>query len=163
MVRIRILPGIRITLMTMKKYNYFELAEFLKSDTAKKKGIDNTPTFEIVERLGELVEKVLDPLRAAYGMPITVSSGYRCPALNKAVQGATTSVHQIGYAADLQVSGSFNKFRDFVVDWFRKTGTKFDQILLESNRKTGAKWIHIGLYNNAGQQRGQIKVMEVNK
>ena len=67
----------------------------------------------------------------------------------------------IGYAADMQVGGSFNKFRDFVVEWVKKTGTKFDQLLLESNSKTGAKWIHIGLKNNLGQQRGQIKVMTV--
>lgn len=146
-----------------KKFKYFELSEFIRSDTAKKKGIDNTPTFEIVEHISELVEKVLDPLRAAYGQPIRVSSGYRCPALNTAVGGAATSVHMNGYAADLQVGGSFAKFRDFTVDWFRKTGTKFDQLLLESDTKTGAKWIHIGLYNNAGQQRGQVKVMEVNR
>ncbi len=149
----------------MKKFQYFELDEFLKSDTAKKRGIDNTPTFEIVGHLAELVEKVLDPLRAAYGQPIRVSSGYRCKKLNDApeIKGSATSVHMIGYAADLQVSGSFNKFRDFVVDWFRKTGTKFDQILLERNVKSGSRWIHIGLYNNAHQQRGQVKVMEVDK
>ena len=147
--------------MKMKKYKYFELDEFVRSDMAKKKGIDNTPTFEIVQHLDELVEKVLDPLRAAYGQPIKVSSGYRCLALNTAVGGAATSVHMLGYAADLQVGGSFNKFRDFTVEWFRKTGTKFDQLLLERDAKTGAKWIHIGMYNNAGQQRGQINVMEV--
>ena len=147
----------------MKKYNYFDLAEFVKSDTAKKKGIDNTPSFEIVDHLNELVREILEPLRAAYGAPIRVSSGYRCPALNAAVKGAATSVHMIGYAADLQVSGSFNKFRDFVVDWLKGTGKKFDQVLLESDKKTGAKWIHIGLYNNAGQQRGQDLTMEVNK
>lgn len=147
----------------MGKHKYFELNEFIRSDTAKKKGIDNTPTFEVVERLDRLVEDFLDPLRAAYGMPIRISSGYRCPALNKAVNGAETSVHMIGYAADMQVGGSFNKFREFVVEWVKKTGTKFDQILLESNKKTGAKWIHVGLFNNSGQQRGQIKVMEVDK
>ena len=140
---------------------YFTLAEFVRSNTAKKKGIDNTPSFEVVEHLSELVETVLDPLRAAYGMPIRVSSGYRCPELNKAVKGSATSVHQIGFAADLQTGGSFTKFRDFVVEWFRKTGTKFDQLLLEKDSATGERWIHIGLYNNAGQQRGQIKVMEV--
>ena len=145
----------------MAKYKYFTLAELIRSDTAKKKGIDNTPSFEVVEHLDELTRVVLEPLRAAYGMPIKVSSGYRCPELNRAVNGAATSVHMIGYAADLQVGGSFNKFRDFVVTWFRKTGTKFDQILLENDRRTGAKWIHVGLYNNAGQQRGMIKVMEV--
>jgi uncharacterized protein YcbK (DUF882 family) len=144
----------------MTNHKYFTLAELLKSSEAKKRGIDNTPTFEIVAHLDELVGTVMDPLRAAYGQPIKVSSGYRCPELNRAVSGSATSVHMIGYAADLQVGGSFTKFRDFVVEWFRKTGTKFDQLLLESDRRTGAKWIHIGLYNNAGQQRGQIKVME---
>lgn len=147
----------------MSSYKYFTLAELLRSDTAKKKNIDNTPSWDVVEHLGELVEKFLDPLRAAYGMPIRVSSGYRCEKLNKAVGGAATSVHMLGYAADLQVSGSFNKFRDFVVEWVAKTGACFDQILLERDRKTGAQWIHVGLYNNSGQQRGQIKVMEVSK
>lgn len=147
----------------MSSYKYFTLAELLRSDTAKKKNIDNTPSWDVVEHLGELVEQFLDPLRAAYGMPIRVSSGYRCEKLNKAVGGAATSVHMLGYAADLQVSGSFNKFRDFVVEWAKKTGAKFDQILVESDKKTGAKWIHVGLYNNSGQQRGQIKVMEVSK
>ena len=145
----------------MATFRYFTLAELIRSAEAKKRGIDNTPTFEVVEHLRELTEKVLEPMRAAYGMPIKVSSGYRCPELNGAVGGAATSVHMIGYAADLQVGGSFNKFRDFVVTWFRKTGTKFDQILLESDRRTGAKWIHVGLYNNAGHQRGMIKEMEV--
>ena len=96
-------------------------------------------------------------------MPIRVSSGYRCEKLNKAVGGAATSVHMIGYAADLQVSGSFNKFRDFVVEWVKKSGVKFDQVILETDKKKNTKWIHVGLYNNSGQQRGQIKVMEVSK
>ena len=144
----------------MATFRYFTLAELIRSAEAKKRGIDNTPTFEVVEHLRELTEKVLEPMRAAYGMPIKVSSGYRCPELNRAVAGAVTSVHQIGYAADLQVSGSFEKFRDFVVQWFRKTGTRFDQLLIESDRNTGARWIHVGLYNNAGQQRGDMKEMQ---
>ena len=145
----------------MGKYKYFELNEFIKSDTAKKKNIDNTPSFEIVEHLEELVSKILEPLRAAYGMPIKISSGYRCPALNTAVKGAATSVHMKGWAADCQVGGSFNKFRDFTVEWFKKTGTRFDQLLIEKDSKTGAKWLHIGIRNNAGAQRGEIKVMNI--
>ena len=62
----------------MSSYKYFTLAELLRSDTAKKKNIDNTPSWDVVAHLGELVEKLLDPLRAAYGTPIRVSSGYRC-------------------------------------------------------------------------------------
>ncbi len=140
---------------------YFTLQELLKSDTAKRKGIDNTPSFEVVDHLRELTGKILDPLRAAWGKPIRVSSGYRSPKLNAAVKGSETSVHMLGYAADLQTSGSFNKFRDFVVEWFRSTCTKFDQILLERDAKTGTQWIHVGLFDNYGRQRGIIKVMEV--
>lgn len=148
----------------MGKFKYFELSEFIKSRTATERGIDNTPTFQVVDNLSELVEAILDPLRAAWGKPIRVSSGYRCAKLNDAVGGAETSVHMKGLAADLQpTSGSFNEFRDFCVEWFRKTGVKFDQLLLERNSKTGACWIHVGLYNNTWQQRGQVKVMEAGR
>jgi len=145
----------------MAKHKYFELDEFIVSETAKKKKIDNTPSFEVVAHLDELVENFLDPLRAAYGMPIKISSGYRCPALNKAVGGSTTSAHLTGYAADLIPNGVFPTFRNFVVDWVKSTGVKFDQLLLEKNSKTGVQWLHIGYKNAAGQQRGQIKVMTV--
>lgn len=143
----------------MKKYRYFELDEFIRSSVAKKKNIENFPTFEYVDNLNELVETILDPLRAAYGMPITISSGYRCEKLNKAVGGVASSVHMKGLAADLTVGGSFNKFKQFVVDWAKKNHIRFDQILLEKSGNT--QWIHIGLRNNAGQQRGEIKVMNV--
>lgn len=138
---------------------YFTLAELLKSDTATKRGIENAPTWDIVEHLRTLVEDFLDPLRAAWGKPIRVTSGYRCKKLNAAVGGASTSVHMIGYAADLQTSGSFVPFRDFVEEWARKTGRKFDQILVETDKKTGAQWIHVGLYSNSGAQRGQVKLL----
>lgn len=143
----------------MKKYPHFEFDEFIRSTVAKRKNIENIPTFEYIDNLNELIETILEPLRAAYGMPITISSGYRCEKLNKAVGGVPTSVHQKGLAADLTVGGSFNKFRDFVVEWAKKNRIKFDQILLESSG--GTKWIHIGLRNNAGQQRGEIKVINL--
>ena len=145
----------------MAKHKYFELDEFITSCTAKKKRIDNTPTFEVVDHLNELVEYFLDPLRAAYGAAIWVRSGFRCLELNKLLGGSDTSVHPLGYAADLTVDGDFQAFCDFVVDWVKKYKIKFDQILIESDKKTGARWLHVGLKNRLGQQRGQIKVMEV--
>ena len=145
----------------MRKYKYFELDELIKSDVAKAKGIDNTPTFEVVEHLGELVERLLDPLRDSWGKAIKVNSGYRCEKLNKAVGGAPSSAHMLGYAADLQVSTSFAKFRDFVTDWFTRTGVRFDQVLVETNKQTGAKWIHVALYDGKGQQRRQIRILSV--
>ena len=144
----------------MAKHKYFELDEFIKSETADKKRIDNTPTFEAVQHLDELVDRFLDPLREAWGRPIRITSGYRCPRLNQAVGGSATSVHKIGYAADMQSAGPFEKFRDFVVAWVKANGIRFDQILLEKNKK-GDRWIHVGLKGNYGQQRGEIKVLEV--
>lgn len=143
----------------MAKFKYFELDEFVKSSTAEKNGIDNTPTFEIVDNLSELVESILDPLRAAYGKPIHVSSGYRSPALNSAIKGASpTSVHPLGYAADLKAANQ-EEFKAFVKDWLVKTRTRFDQCILE--KSGNEEWVHIGLYNRRGQQRGQIKLMNV--
>ena len=145
------------------KFQYFELSEFIRSDTARKKGIDNTPTFEVVENLAALVQEILDPFRAAWGKAIRVSSGYRCQKLNKAVGGSVTSAHLRGDAADLQTSGPFSDFRDFAVEWLRATGTRFDQLLLEYDVKKKTCWLHISRKNSAGGQRGEIKVMEVNK
>ena len=145
----------------MAKHKYFELSEFIASSTAKKKGIDNTPSFEVVSHLDELVESFLDPLRAAYGKAINVCSGFRCPKLNKAVGGSETSVHPLGWAADLQPAGPFKEFVDFTVEWVKKNRIRFDQLLIESDKKTKATWLHVGLYNRSGQQRGQIKVLEV--
>lgn len=146
----------------MSKFRHFELNEFIKSDTAKKKNIDNCPTFEVVERLAELTEYFLEPLRCALNLPVVVHSGFRCWALNKAVGGSDTSVHPLGYAVDISCPYmAFNKFVTFVVDWVKKTGKKFDQILIETDKTTGAQWLHIGLFNSKGQQRGQIKIMNV--
>lgn len=82
---------------------HFTLHELTRSTTATLQGIDNTPPAEAVHRLELLVEHVLDPLREAWGKPIHVSSGYRCPALNKAVGGAPASQHMRGEAADISV------------------------------------------------------------
>lgn len=80
---------------------YFTITELTKSATATKQGIDNTPSAEVTANLTALVDKVLDPLREIYGKPIYVSSGYRCPKLNKAVGGVSNSQHLKGEAADL--------------------------------------------------------------
>ena len=141
----------------MGKFRYFELSEFINSDTAKKRMIDNCPTFEVVDHLCELVENFLDPLRAALGKPIDVSSGYRCRKLNTAVGGVLSSAHLTGYAADITCAYlSFTKFKDFVVDWVKKTNRKFDQIIVETDKKTGVQWVHVAIYNSKRQQRGQI-------
>ena len=81
---------------------FFTIKELTKSTTAQQKGIKNVPSKEQEQNLIALIENVLDPLREAYGKPIVVTSGYRCPALNKAVGGASNSQHMTGQAADIR-------------------------------------------------------------
>ncbi len=90
--------------MNIKIAKYFTLAEMCASETAKAKGIKNQPTVTEVVNLCLLCTKVLDPLRKAMG-PITISSGYRCAALNKAVGGVSNSQHMKGQAADINIKG----------------------------------------------------------
>lgn len=80
---------------------HFTLDELTRSATARRLGIDNTPTRQATANLKQLVANILDPLREAYGAPIYVNSGYRCPALNRAVGGAAGSQHLTGEAADI--------------------------------------------------------------
>ena len=80
---------------------YFKLTELTHSITAKAHAIDNTPTAEAVPLMVDLIDKVLDPVRERWGVPIYVNSGYRCPELNKLVGGAPNSYHLRGMAADI--------------------------------------------------------------
>lgn len=79
----------------------FTLEELIKSSTANRLGIDNTPSKEIVSNLTEL-SILLQKIRDIYNKPIIVTSGYRCEKLNKAVGGSKTSQHRLGQAADIR-------------------------------------------------------------
>ena len=80
---------------------YFSISELTHSDTAVSLGIDNTPTPSAVPLMVELIDRVLDPIREHWGLPIRVTSGYRCPELNEEVGGVEDSWHMDGCAADI--------------------------------------------------------------
>ena len=130
---------------------YFTLQEFLRSDTAIRKKIDNSPSWEVVSNLSRLAA-FLDELREAWGSAIRVSSGFRCVALNNAVGGVQGSAHQYGNAADISpVNGKMNEFEAFLKKWLK--GRKFDQCIWETSKSTGGRWVHFSLYSNKGEQR----------
>ena len=130
---------------------YFTLQEMLRSETALRKKIDNSPSFEIVRNLERLAE-FLDQLREAWGSGIRVSSGYRCPQLNSAVGGVTNSAHQYGNAVDMvPVNGKQAEFEAFLKKWL--VGKKFDQCIWETSKSSGGRWVHFSLFSNQGLQR----------
>ena len=133
---------------------YFSLCEMTRSDTARRLGIDNTPSDEIKKNLTLFIEKVLDPIREDWGSPISVSSGYRCPELNAKVGGAKTSGHLYGYCADLQVKGDLRKLSCFVKDWMKDHHMKWDELLYESSG--GVTWLHFCWIGKDGKQRMKI-------
>lgn len=128
---------------------YFTIKELSASTEAKRMGIDNTPTPEARANLTALVEAVLDPLRARYGHPINVSSGYRCPRLNKAVGGAATSQHVRGEAADIYVTKAKEKAMLFSMIYYL---LPFDQLIWERGNDEAPAWIHVS-YRDGNNRR----------
>jgi len=121
---------------------YFTIAEMERSRTALARGIDNKATGEAVIHLTDLIEKVLDPLREAWGRPITVNSGYRSPALNKAVGGVAGSQHQSGHAADITTGSRNGNLKLF--NLICNLRLPYDQLIFEKgNLREGPDWIHI--------------------
>ena len=90
---------------------YFSLSELTHSDTAVSVRIDNTPTAAAVPLMVELIDRVLDPIREHWGLPIRVTSGYRCPELNDWVGGVEESWHMDGCAADITALGNNEEHR----------------------------------------------------
>lgn len=127
---------------------YFTIAELCRSNTADRLGINNKCNQEHVANLTALVDNVLDPLREAYGKPITVNSGYRCPALNKAVKGAASSQHMTGQAADIDTGD--RQQNKLLFEYIRKA-LPFDQLIDESN----FAWVHVS-YRADGKNRNQV-------
>ena len=121
----------------------FTLDELTKSSTADRLNIDNTPNQEEFNNLKRLCTDVLQPIRDKYGKSISVNSGYRSKALNKAVGGASTSQHVKGEAADITTSSTKeNKVLfDLIVSMIKNNEIKVGQIIDESNYK----WLHISL------------------
>ena len=89
----------------MKLSNNFSLNELVRSQTAERKSIDNTPSAEHQENLKSLCMNVLQPIRDHFGKVVTVSSGYRSPELCIAIGSRTTSQHAKGEAADFEIFG----------------------------------------------------------
>lgn len=124
----------------------FTISELVKSDTADKHGISNTPDINSLDNLLDLIYYTLQPLRDKLGKPIVVTSGFRSVKVNQLVGGVSNSQHLYGQACDFVVNGMTPAQ---VVEFVKKSGVEFDQCLNEYNQ-----WTHISY--NKEHNRKQI-------
>lgn len=118
---------------------YFTLKELTKSSTAIRYKVDNTPSKEQKTNLITLVDKILDPLREAYGKPIIVNSGFRNPKVNSLVGGSKSSQHMSGQAADIQTVPDTKEENKKLFELIQKLNLPFDQLINESDYS----WVHV--------------------
>ena len=124
----------------MKLTANFSVLELTKSQTAERKGIDNTPSPEHQENLRLLCEAVLQPVRDHFSRVVSVSSGYRSPELCEAIGSKSTSQHARGEAADFEIFGISNKV---LADYINET-LHYDQLILEywNESDPNSGWVH---------------------
>lgn len=143
---------------------HFSFPELCASSIGAKYKIENKPGLSEKKHLIELVDSLLDPIRDGWATyckdnnlgtgAIQVTSGYRCPMLNKLVGGVTTSAHIQGYAADIKpMNGNQSEFEKWISTKFVESGVKFDQIIIERSRS--ARWVHVAVKSYGGLQRMQ--------
>ena len=129
---------------------YFTIQELTISNTAQRKCIDNTPDQKAAAALTALVTNVLDPLREAWGRPIVVNSGYRCPKLNRAVGGVARSQHTKGEAADIRTLSNRRWENEQLFKLIVQLKLPFDQLIDEYNYD----WVHVSFVE--GKNRRQV-------
>lgn len=143
----------------------FSWEEMQFSQTAQRIKIDNSIPAKYRENMERLCKEVLQPIRDAWGKPIVISSGYRCPKLNKAVGGAANSQHAFGSAADIHTVENTltenKKLWDVIITLATAGKIKCRQIIWEYGKKgVGMKWIHLSVNDSehARQENKQIFV-----
>ena len=132
----------------------FSLKELTSSQTAERKGIDNTPSPTHQENLKLLCTHILQRVRDHFGRVVSVSSGYRSPELCTAIGAKTTSQHANGEAADFEIFGVSNKE---LADWVHYN-TNYDQLILEYWKESdpNSGWVHCS-YSESNNRRQYLK------
>jgi len=128
----------------MNLSEHLTLAEFIRSDNAKRHGISNMPTGELLENAKTLAEKVFEPIRNHFNVPIIVSSGYRSKELNAVTKGSSnTSDHTFARAIDIDMDGSNNGVSNNDIFHWVKDNLKFKQLIAEYPENGVLGWVHV--------------------
>lgn len=127
--------------------------EAIKSNTAMRRGIDNTPTsYEITNMVG-VAKNIFEPLRNWVGGPIKITSMFRCEKLNRAIGGSSRSQHCEGRALDLD--DTFGHKTNAEMFNYIKDNLSFDQLIWEFGSDNNPDWIHVS-YVSKDENRGRV-------
>ena len=140
----------------MKLSEHLDLSEVTRSESAKRNGISNMPTAEHIANFKLLAEKIFEPIRNHFRVPIIISSGYRSKELNASLKGASlTSQHCQGEAIDIDMDGTPHGVTNRMVFDYIKDNLNFDQLIYEFGDANNPDWVHVS-YESTGNQRKQI-------
>lgn len=141
---------------------YVSLSEVTRSNTALRKGIDNTPNTEQLERIKTLAEKVFDPLREWVGGAVKINSGFRSAGLNNAIGGSSTSQHCAHNGAAFDIDDTFGNATNLEMFEYIKDNLDFDQMILEFvDDENRPLWLHVSYVSKAAN-RQQILIAKKN-
>lgn len=144
----------------MKLSKHLDLSEVIRSDSAKRNGISNMPTPEHIENFKLLAEKVFEPIREHFGVPIRISSGYRSKELNDKTKGASkTSDHCFGRAIDIDNDGT--SITNKQIFNFIKDNLKYKQLIFEFGTDENPAWVHVS-YDPNNLKNETLKAVKVN-
>tara|TARA_R100000700_G_C3172023_1_gene146560 strand:- start:61 stop:516 length:456 start_codon:yes stop_codon:yes gene_type:complete len=115
--------------------------EGIYSITAIRKGIDNEPNEEQLSNMKLVAEKIFEPVRTHFKVPIKVNSFFRSPDLNKAIGGSTKSQHCKGQAID--IDDTYGKIKNSDIYWWIKENLDFDQMIWEFGNNDNPDWVHV--------------------
>ena len=144
----------------MKLSTHLDLSEVIRSDSAKRNGISNMPTGEHIANFMLLAEKIFEPIREHFGVPIHISSGYRSKELNAKIGGSATSQHCKGLAVDIDMDGSTNGVSNADVFNYIKDNLPFDQLIWEFGNEDNPDWVHVSYVEKPRKQT--LKAFKMN-
>lgn len=144
----------------MKLSDNFSLVEFTKSQTAERKGIENTPNEIQKIAMETLCENILEKVRSAFGKPVMINSGYRSPALCEAIGSKSTSQHCKGEAADIEIYGVSN----YDLAKYIENNLNFDQLILEcwDGIEPNSGWVHVSYVNDTSNRKDVLTYTRAN-
>ena len=134
--------------------------EGVYSNTAVRRGIENTPDDEQLKCMETIAEEIFEPLRAYVGGPIKINSFFRCPELNKAIGGSGKSQHCKGQAID--IDDTFGRMTNAEMYHWIKEHLDFDQMIWEFGDDDNPAWVHVSYVSAEDNRNRCLKAYKEN-